>query len=354
MTKGSIYLRGNTCWIKYYDGGKAVRESSGSPLQAVAERLLATRLVDLDRGKRTAAKKPTVAALLDQLVADYVLTGRRSVAALRSRIHHIKTWCGKRKATDITTAHCRGYITERLRHGAANATVNRELATLQRAYRLAIRDGVMVSHPYIPLLRENNARQGFFDAGEVDTVLRYLPRHLRSPVEFAYITGWRLRSEVLRLQWRNVDFSECAIRIDGAMTKNGEPRSFPFTERLGVILSEQRDATRMLERANGQIMPTVFHRGGKPITAVRRDWIRACAKAGLPGRIPHDLRRSAVRNMVRAGIPERVAMQLTGHKTRSVFERYNIVGGSDFEDAARRLDDVVRGAANDFPSAGHH
>jgi hypothetical protein len=67
-------------------------------------------------------------------------------------------------------------------------------------------------------------------------------------------------------------------------------------------------------------------------------WVPAIGGKGLPGRIPHDFRRTAVRNLVRAGIPERVAMTMTGHKTRSVFERYNIVSQGDLLDAARRLD----------------
>ena len=67
-------------------------------------------------------------------------------------------------------------------------------------------------------------------------------------------------------------------------------------------------------------------------------WWRARVAAGCPGRIPHDFRRTAVRNLVRAGVPERVAMQLTGHKTRAVFERYNITSPSDLREAAQRLD----------------
>ena len=76
---------------------------------------------------------------------------------------------------------------------------------------------------------------------------------------------------------------------------------------------------------------------GKRITTFIKALRAACTKTGCPGRIPHDLRRTAVRNLVRAGIPERVAMQMTGHKTRSVFERYNIVSECDLVEAARKL-----------------
>src|SRR5688572_14318823 len=77
-----------------------------------------------------------------------------------------------------------------------------------------------------------------------------------------------------------------------------------------------------------------------PIGSFRKTWMAACRAAGCPGRIPHDFRRTAVRNLVRAGIQERVAMQLTGQKTRSVFERYNIVSSGDLREAARKLDEA--------------
>ena len=75
----------------------------------------------------------------------------------------------------------------------------------------------------------------------------------------------------------------------------------------------------------------------KPIRTVTGSWKAATIAAGCPGRIPHDFRRTAVRNMVRRGVPERVAMQLTGHKTRSIFDRYNIVSAGDLRTAGAQL-----------------
>jgi integrase len=112
---------------------------------------------------------------------------------------------------------------------------------------------------------------------------------------------------------------------------------FPFTEELRAVLKGQKEKAEVL-RKKGIICPYVFHRDGQPIREFKRAWRTACKKAGVPGMIPHDFRRTTVRNLVRAGIPESVAMQMTGHKTRSVFERYNITDKTDLFDAAKKLD----------------
>jgi integrase len=202
---------------------------------------------------------------------------------------------------------------------------------------LATKSGKLLTRPHIPMLKENNVRKGFFEQAEFEALRCLLSPPLQALITFAYITGWRIKSEVLGLEWRQVDFEAGTVRLDPGTTKNDEARVFPFTTELRSLLEAQEQEAEALQK-KGRICPYVFHRNGRRIRDFRRSWEIACKAAGVPDRIPHDFRRSAVRNLVRAGVPERVAMQMTGHKTRSVFERYNIVSEGDLQTAARLLD----------------
>lgn len=343
-TGGSIYQRGQVWWIKYYRDGQPVRESSGSIVEGDAKRLLSKRLGKLAAGERVVpgAERVRMSELLDDLLTEYRVNGRRSYRRAAISADHLKSFFGGQRVGAITTATVRAYIDVRQAEKMSNATINRELAALKRAFSLACQAGRLGAAPHIPGLVENNVRSGFFERDQFEDVRQRLPEALRPVVTFAYITGWRL-AEITGLMWPQVDFEAGTVRLEPGTTKNKAGRTFPFIPELRSLLEAQRATTTAIATRAGRIIPHVFHRRGKPIRNFYTAWDNACTAAGVPGRLFHDFRRTAVRNLVRAGVPERVAMALTGHKTRAIFDRYNIVSEADLHQAAAKLAQVAAG-----------
>jgi integrase len=136
----------------------------------------------------------------------------------------------------------------------------------------------------------------------------HLPQYLKDPITFLYLSGWRV-GEMKALEWRDVDFAGRVVRLRQSVSKNKDGRLLPLSGDLFEII-ERANANRRLD------CPYVFHLDGQPVGDFKRAWATACK---------------------RAGIPDRVAMALSGHKTRSVFDRYNIVSEADLAAAAERL-----------------
>lgn len=353
---GTLRQRGRIWWVRYKVNGKAYEESSGSTDRRKAEKLLARREAELGLGHFVApdVKRTTVVDLADMLRNDYRMNGRRSLRRAETSLAHLLGYFGAARAMTISADRIAAYVADRKDVGAAPATIRNELAALKRMFTLGIRAGKVAHRPHIPSIQVSNARQGFFEGDDFASVYTELPHYLQPVAEFAYLTGWRIPSEVLPLTWAQVDLGAGVVRLEPRTTKNDEGRTFPFDAlpTLKRLLNTQRERTRALERATGHIIPWVFHRDGQRIKYIRRAWFSACSRAAtvthsngvkevtrpeLLSRIPHDFRRTAVRNLVRAGVPERVAMQLTGHKTRSVFDRYNIVNERDLRDGVTKL-----------------
>lgn len=185
----------------------------------------------------------------------------------------------------------------------------------------------------------SNTRAGFFEEDQFRAVLGHLPDEIQPVVTLAYFTGWRIRSEVLPMQWRQVDLSAGTIRLEPGTTKNDEGRLFPFSmhPELVELFKERRRYTNELQTKKERLISFEFHRNGRPIKDFRKAWADACQAAGVPGMIPHDLRRTAVRNLERAGVSRSAAMKLTGHKTESVYRRYAIVSEGDLAEGVRKL-----------------
>jgi integrase len=250
------------------------------------------------------------------------------------------------------------YVAKRQAEGAANATINRELATLSRMLRVAYENGKLLRLPVLRRLKENAPRQGFFERERYIAVMRHLSPDLQVAVAIAYTFGWRIRSEVLTLERRQLDLSAGTLRLEPGTTKNDDGRVVYLTPELTSLLAEQVDRVRALEREMGCIIPFLFPhlRGrhkGKRIQDFKRAWKAACLKAGCSGLLRHDFRRTAVRNMVNKGVPERVAMTVTGHKTRNIFDRYHIVSPGDLQEVARRLTGTFPGTIGQIGLDAH-
>lgn len=344
---GQLRQRGKVWWIRYYRNGKRYEESSKSDKKGAAKKLLRLREGDIEKGipVSPAMQRWTFDEAATDLQREYVINGRRSADALDRRIRlGLQPFFQGRKLASITAADVRRYIDERQQAGKSNATINRELSALKRMFSLARKGRRLLADnvPYIELLREDNTRRGFFEHEAFGAVCQRLPGELRPLVTFAYLTGWRLRSEILPLEWRNVDWTGRLVRLDPGTTKNRDGRSFPFTRALETLLTAQKAEHDRL-KVKGAICPYVFHRNGARIKGFRRAWLSACNAAGVPGRLLHDFRRTCVRNLERAGVPRSSAMALVGHKTEAIYRRYAIVDAETLRDAAAKLDRAAMG-----------
>lgn len=353
-----VFKRGKYYVYRFLFAGKMIQKSTHQQNKEEAKNIESaerTRLSLVDAGLQapvspiTKKQYLTVGDFLDALESDYKLRGKLDVKNA-SNFKRCRADFGKLSARAITAEDIDAYIAKRVADkkgpkgeiipGDRPATVNRTTQVLGQALKLAVERHHLLRVPKIRRLSEaDNARQGFFSDSEFDKVLSHLPDDgLADFVSFAYATGWR-RGECASLTWANVN--DGFIRLRGEDAKNGEGRCVPIEGELVTII-ERRKKARCVD---GTLTSVLFHRGdGRPIVEFRKSWAGACEKAGVH-HLFHDLRRSAIRNLVRSGVSEKVAMSISGHKTRSVFDRYNITSETDLRDAMRRVQEYHAGGA---------
>ncbi len=323
-SRGSIYRRPESrhWFLKFQLDGVAHRESTGTDDRRAALARLRRRLEEVRRGTFLKSRaRLTFERMHELLLENYRLKRNRTDPS--RHVRRLAASFGGMLGEEITEERIARYSRKRLEHdGMTPATLRRELAILKRMLRLA--SSQLPRVPLVDLPRVDNARQGFFEEEHLQAVLPHLPAHAKHLVEFLYLTGWR-SSEAFWLQWADVDWGRRTVWLRDS--KNREPRIFPFKyhARLELVLRNQREAVTNWERRHDTLCTSVFHWGGRPIGKLRRSWQRACAAAGLHGRLLHDFRRTAVRNLIRAGVQQAIAMKITGHKTDSIFRRYLIV-----------------------------
>jgi len=344
---GRIYRRGRVFWIQYYRRGRLYRESSRSEQKAVAKAFLKKREGDGVDGRLPAlqAEKTLFEDLIRLFLQDYEINQRNTQKRAQQYIAWLSREFKGLRANEITTPRVNEYILRRKSEGRTNGTINRELAALKRMFHLAAQQTppLVLVIPHIPKLREDNVRKGFFAEEEYKLLRAALPDHLKIPFILGHWTGMRA-GEILMLRWEQVNLEEGWLRLEPGTTKNRRGRTVPLVQEVQEVLQLWREYT-ILHHPH---CPWICHFRGTQLKRVpKRTWDKICERVGLRGKLFHDLRRTAIRNMVRAGIPERVAMEISGHKTRSVFDRYDIVNEADLIEAQRKLEAWAKGKSPD-------
>jgi integrase len=360
--KGEGCLRqiGKTWYAQFYDPitGKQVQRTTGSAIKQEAIGVLRNLLADRDKGLPVVNPKLTYADLRRTLLGSYLDRGNKSLRVNSDGeesivgLPQLDTFCGYVPAKDdksgnsgpqvarLTEDLVESFKEKRRAEGAGPAMINRSLQCLRRMMRLAYKQNRITRVPYIGLLKEPPARKGFLERAKFVELLGALPGDLRPLVTFLYWCGVRL-GEAQQIQWQQVTLAGAQphIRLEEEQTKSGESRIVPLPSVLVNML-------RPMQVESGPVFDS---------TNLRTEWARACAAVGLgtvverksangypwhqySGLKVHDLRRSAVRNLRLAGIPEGVAMKISGHKTRDVFDRYNIVDANDVTEAMRQVE----------------
>jgi len=337
-------------WMKYYVEGRPIQESTKVFEKEQAKKILKVKEGEVAAGLYRGPSMDRIrfedlAALVQQ---DYQINRRKTVRRITEYQKHLEPYFRKARVSSMTTERINAYIIKRQEQGAANGTINREIGFLKRMFRLGYQQTpqLVARVPHIPQLKEHNIRSGFFEHEDFLALRGALPDYAQVPATLAYYSGMRM-GEVYSLQWRQINWTEGKLFLKAQDTKTNTPRVLYLTGDLyRVLLAWKARCDKKWPSCEW-----ICHRGGIRLQSFKRSWWEACDAVGLgrmvkdekkgrlvwDGKRPHDFRRTAVRNMIRAGVPEKIAMAISGHKTRSVFDRYNIVNERDLEQAARSL-----------------
>ena len=364
--EGGLILRGRLWWAQYYVNGRQIRTSTKTHVKAEALAFLRKAMDSRDKGEVPVndVRKLKYADLRAALIDSYVTLGNKSLKERADGTDNIAglaaldEFCGFKQGSDngkitvtdrgvsvtqLTSDFASRFVRERKADGVGNASINRSLAALRRMLTIAKRAKKIHDIPYIEFLKEPPARKGFLTVEKFDELIALLPTHLRPLVTLLYFCGTRI-GEALQIEWEQVNLDGRTIRLEPEQTKTDEARVLPLPPSLIAMLDD-------VQPKSGRVFDA---------TNLRKEWTKACAYCGLgtltkvegrpydpiySGLTLHDLRRSAVRNLVNAGVPERVAMSISGHKTRSVFDRYHIVSTEDVTAAMQKVVTASLGSA---------
>ncbi len=348
--QGSVYRpKHSRFWrVKFSVDGRVINLSADTESRREALDVLKAKMLKYSTGIAADSRKTTVKDVSEGMLQTWRMLDKNpaSIEWADRCWRHLLAFFGNMKADAVSSAALRRYAEFRRKEKVSNSTINRELAVMQSGYTIAYGETPrrVAQKLSFSRLAEPKPRQGFIEQAQYLKIAAGCKElFMRTMLALAYTFGFR-KGELLSLRVSDVDLFGGTVRL--RTSKNGEPRQINLT-------AETRNLLAACIAGKSGVEP-VFTRGSKAVRYFGRSWDIIAATAGCPGLLFHDLRRSAVRNLVRSGVTEHVAMKITGHKTRSVFLRYDIVDERDLIDAAKKIEsarDKSQISENEQPEA---
>lgn len=262
----------------------------------------------------------------------------RSIYKIRQHCQRLKETFGNMKADEVKPSMIEAYQQKRLSEITCSGTsykpasINREIEVMKRIFNLAMREEMVTRNPCwkVTRLSEKNSRDRVLSLDEFEKLVKALPQHAADIVTIAYYTGMRA-GEIFGLTWDRVNMKEGYINLTPQDTKTGEARHVYFNMAVRNILERIGKVRQISHRF-------VFTYHENPVKSIKYSLTEALKKTGIQNFRFHDLRHTYVSNARKAGVDRTVIMRLTGHKTLSMFTRYNTVDQADAREAMQRLD----------------
>ena len=319
---------GKVYWVSVYVNGTKKRERIGRSKTAAKQR--EREILKLRTEERFIDKDPSAHITLGELCQWYLnlpeVKSKDSYLRDTHFVNHLKRLLGEgTKIKDITIGKMESYQSIRLAepspvHPGKTITpceVNKEVTALKVILNRSVRHGKLKLNPIanVKRLPENNIRQRVLTSEEFEALLNACDLHLKPIVHVAYLMAMR-KDEIIRLTWSEVDLKKGFIRLSGERAKTDTPRNIPIHPEVRVILESL---------SRGLHTERVFLRNGQPFDRIKHSFQSACKRAKIENFTFHDLRHCAINNLRKAGNDYFKIMAISGHRTMSVFQRYNLV-----------------------------
>ena len=339
QANGVTYWRVNV-YLKLQDGQVVQFRKRKIPTREQAHALVAKRRSEAFEGKYFDRVKSTPFSVKKAWEL-YQPKSERENAVWKteaSRAGHLVRHLGTKNCSALTIADVDHYRDVRLTEKTCRkrpplpATLDAEVGLLKRIVSYAVSAGKFPVNPIakVRFLMKPNTRRTVIDPPTFEKLLAATD-DLTKPILILLYDGAFRKREVLDLRWSQVDLDEGFIRLSSDDTKTEQARMVYLTKRAKAALEG-------VPRKPDQAFVFVNPRTGQVWYNIRKVFGKAAKVAGVPEAWVHDLRRSSITNMRKSGVQETVVMKISGHKSRYVFARYNIIDDLDLREATKRLE----------------